>query len=492
MRIKLLFFTAVICGIGGALFKYRDHPYASFFSNHPPRLKLLVKQKAGSIEDPKEVLAGIDGAELSVIADDDGIGLDEVIVRLNDGSREQEFAKKRYESFGTRHDEMPLSLTGKTIGSKPRNAILRITAFNKSFWSQKSEIQLNLTFDFDRPRLEVLTVQHNGTVGGALMTLFRVLSNDTQTVGVKWPQGEYPAFPAAGLDPALAAFPGLYAAIYPIPIGFDVKKDSLKAFARDTADNEGGVVFYQHIAPRSFKSADMKMGRPFFEAKVSELLPKYAEMSKKDVEPPADVTTLPDEELARLFRLVNEDYRALLGEQLRTILKETDSRKLWNGSFIKPMPAAPTASFGEHRHYLVNSADAGNSIHMGIDLAQSAQTPVRSSNDGVVLFADDLGIYGNTVVIDHGLGIATLYGHLSSFSVAKGDQVRKEQELGRTGATGLAGGDHLHFEVRIHGEPVFPIEWLDAHWVGDHIDEQVHFAIKQLNQAAAQAAALKN
>jgi murein DD-endopeptidase MepM/ murein hydrolase activator NlpD len=110
----------------------------------------------------------------------------------------------------------------------------------------------------------------------------------------------------------------------------------------------------------------------------------------------------------------------------------------------------------------------------------------------VVLFADDLGIYGNTVVIDHGLGIATLYGHLSSFSVAKGDQVRKEQELGRTGATGLAGGDHLHFEVRIHGEPVFPIEWLDAHWVGDHIDEQVHFAIKQLNQAAAQAAALKN
>ena len=108
-------------------------------------------------------------------------------------------------------------------------------------------------------------------------------------------------------------------------------------------------------------------------------------------------------------------------------------------------------------------------MHLGFDLASFANTPVLAANRGKVLFAGDLGIYGNCVVIDHGLGVQSLYGHLSSIAVKVGDVVAKEQELGKSGMTGLAGGDHLHFTMLVNGQMVNPIEWWDEHWIQDRV-----------------------
>ena len=80
-----------------------------------------------------------------------------------------------------------------------------------------------------------------------------------------------------------------------------------------------------------------------------------------------------------------------------------------------------------------------------------------------------LGIYGNCVVIDHGFGLQTIYGHLSEFLVKKGDMVKKGQIIGKTGSTGLAGGDHLHFTMQVDGVQVNAVEWWDPHWVKDRI-----------------------
>ena len=95
--------------------------------------------------------------------------------------------------------------------------------------------------------------------------------------------------------------------------------------------------------------------------------------------------------------------------------------------------------------------------------------PVRAANDGVVVFAGFFGIFGNAVVIDHGCGLQTLYGHLSSLEVKEGDTVKNEQEIGKSGQTGLAGGDHLHFTILLDGIPVNPTEWWDPHWIKDNI-----------------------
>jgi murein DD-endopeptidase MepM/ murein hydrolase activator NlpD len=90
---------------------------------------------------------------------------------------------------------------------------------------------------------------------------------------------------------------------------------------------------------------------------------------------------------------------------------------------------------------------------------------VLAANRGKVIFADYLGIYGNMVVLDHGLGVFSLYSHLSQIGVVEGDIVEKNGVLGATGTSGMAGGDHLHFSMLVNGVLVDPLEWWDEHWL---------------------------
>ena len=108
-------------------------------------------------------------------------------------------------------------------------------------------------------------------------------------------------------------------------------------------------------------------------------------------------------------------------------------------------------------------------MHLGFDLASTANAPVRAANTGSVVFAEYLGIFGRCVVIDHGMGLQSLYAHLSSIDVAPGMAVERDQQLGLSGQTGLAGGDHLHFAMLLQGRPVTPMEWWDEHWIEDRV-----------------------
>jgi murein DD-endopeptidase MepM/ murein hydrolase activator NlpD len=110
---------------------------------------------------------------------------------------------------------------------------------------------------------------------------------------------------------------------------------------------------------------------------------------------------------------------------------------------------------------------------MGIDLASVAQSPVSASNTGKIIFAEGLGIYGKTVIIDHGFGLFSMYSHLSSFTVKKDQMVSKGEIIGRTGVTGLAGGDHLHFGILVHNTFVNPIEWWDESWIKNNISDKI-------------------
>ena len=131
------------------------------------------------------------------------------------------------------------------------------------------------------------------------------------------------------------------------------------------------------------------------------------------------------------------------------------------------------ANFADERTYVYQGETIDHAYHLGYDLAVTKKHPVGAANSGIVVFAGDLGIYGNTVVIDHGLGISTLYGHLSSLDVQAGDKVEKKHKIGKTGETGLAGGDHLHFATLIHGVPVLPLEWWDGKWIKDNIQSKL-------------------
>ena len=128
------------------------------------------------------------------------------------------------------------------------------------------------------------------------------------------------------------------------------------------------------------------------------------------------------------------------------------------------------SAFADGRTYIYNGQTVDHQVHLGFDLAVVEHTPVRAANDGTVLYTGYFGLYGNTIIMDHGCGLQSLYGHLSSIGTRVGEQVKRGQEIGRSGQTGLAGGDHLHFSLLVEGIFVNPTEWWDPHWIHDRLE----------------------
>lgn len=124
---------------------------------------------------------------------------------------------------------------------------------------------------------------------------------------------------------------------------------------------------------------------------------------------------------------------------------------------IWPVEGEVTAGFGER----VDPFSGEESFHPGVDIAAPSGTPVRAAADGIVMNAgrEDAG-YGNEIVIDHGFGIATRYGHLRRIYVVEGQEVKQGQVIGAVGMTGRATGPHLHYEVLVHETPVNPARYL--------------------------------
>ncbi len=158
------------------------------------------------------------------------------------------------------------------------------------------------------------------------------------------------------------------------------------------------------------------------------------------------------------------------GNLLRNYLAiKSEPKFLWTEPFLPMVNAAITAAFADRRAYVYQGREIDQQDHLGFDMASVERDAIRASNRGKVVLARFFGIYGNAVVIDHGYGLMSLYGHLSSIEVQAGQTVERGQEIGRSGQTGLAGGDHLHFTLLVHGLPVNPVEWWDPHWIQDRI-----------------------
>ena len=169
------------------------------------------------------------------------------------------------------------------------------------------------------------------------------------------------------------------------------------------------------------------------------------------------------------FLKVNRDLRRVNEATIRKICRNSVPKKLWNGRFNQLSNSAVQANFADHRSYYYRTEKIDEARHLGYDLAVTRRYPVPAANSGIVSFAGTLGIYGNTVIVDHGFGLCSLYSHLSSIAAAPGDAVRKGTKIGRTGETGLAIGDHLHYGVYIQGVAVLPLEWWDAKWIADNV-----------------------
>jgi murein DD-endopeptidase MepM/ murein hydrolase activator NlpD len=350
-----------------------------------------------------------------------------------------------------------------------------VTATRMSFLKLRP-LSSSATRDFqvrlEPPRIAVLSTKHYVNLGGSEMVVYKATPPDVAS-GVRVGDIEYPGFPLAGalapgtaangsIDPATRV--AFFALLHDQPLN-----TRIEAFARDEAGNEVKATFVDNVFPKPFKKSRIPLENAFINRVVPEILEHSPEL--KLTAPAQD-----SPEMLQAFLKINGDLRKINADQIAAMSAKTSPTRLWEGPFVQLGNSQVEASFADHRTYMYGGKEVDQQTHLGFDLAVTAHVPVVAANNGIVLNASWLGIYGNCVIIDHGLGVQTLYGHLQSFDVRVGDKVTRGQQIGRSDSTGLAGGDHLHFTQLVGGRMVNPVEWWDAHWIADRIERKLRDA----------------
>ncbi len=178
-------------------------------------------------------------------------------------------------------------------------------------------------------------------------------------------------------------------------------------------------------------------------------------------------------DLVARFVKINHEMRQANNKLLSDLRTKTEPKFLWTQAFQQQPNSTVESNYADLRNYFYQGKKIDDAVHLGYDLAVTQHVGVQATNDGRVIYAAPLGIYGNCVVVDHGYGLQSIYGHMSEIAVHEGDMVKKGQVMGKSGMTGLAGGDHIHFAMQLDGVQIDPREWWDAHWIQDHVAKRV-------------------
>lgn len=314
-----------------------------------------------------------------------------------------------------------------------------------------------VTVRLEKPRVSVLSTHHYVNVGGAEMVVYRVSPEDVES-GVVVGDLEYPGYPAAGArgaglsgdDPGLRV--AFFAVLHDQPV-----TTPIRVYARDLAGNSARADVESRVFPKPFKQSRIEVDDRLLERVVPAILAGTTEIA-------------PAGPLIEQFVAINSDLRARNAATIASWSAKTSPDLLWRGTPFHPFRNnAVESAFADRRTYVYQGKEVDRQVHLGFDLASVARAPIVAANHGRVLFAGELGIYGNAVIIDHGMGLQSLYAHLSAVDVAAGADVARDQVIGRSGLTGLAAGDHLHFTMLVAGRMVNPVEWWDPHWIEDRI-----------------------
>jgi hypothetical protein len=380
---------------------------------------------------------------LALTASDSG-GLKDLLVTARQGEKSVELYRQTF-ADGVKTSSQELLLDGKEFKDGP--VVLHVQATDRSVYhfgrGNTTEQTFTVAYDARPPVISPVSTVHNLNRGGAGVIIYTV-SEEVQKSGVQVGERFFPGHRQAS---------GAYIAFFAFPWDLTVAQFSPRLLAVDLAGNERQTGFMHHVNHREHPKDRIEITDSFLSGKMPEFEPFFP-----GIDSPLE-----------LFLKVNRELRVENRRKLVEIGQQTAATKQWDGIFERLPNAAPRGRFADHRTYHYDGKLIDEQVHLGIDLASLAQSPVPAANHGKVVHAEDLGIYGLTVIIDHGLGLQTLYGHLSAIQVQVGDEIKKGQILGRTGATGMAGGDHLHFDVLLAGLPINPLEWWDESWINNNV-----------------------
>ncbi|MFH1058017.1 MAG: M23 family metallopeptidase [Pseudomonadota bacterium] len=438
-KLALLLFLLLLAAAGVALLIIWPR-----LESEPPRIALAK---------PPTHLGRANALELT--ASDQGTGLARIKVTLTQNNKEVTLLDRTFPGGGL-WEKGPAQATEKLeikaveLGLTQGPAVLAIEARDRSFlgWfhGNRSRQEFNLVIDTAPPRLTVLSRTIHLNRGGVGLAIYKV-SEDTPRHGVQVGAHFFPGFAPWPQDPlARLAF-----------FAFADSEDKgahIRVIAEDAAGNQASAGLVVRLKWKEFRDDKINLSNGFLEA----LSPRFMAEVPADRQAPLQV-----------FVYVNEELRKRNHETILAALKQSANQQLWSEAFLRPM-GKPMAGFAERRTYFFDGKPVSHSTHLGVDLADVAMSPIKATAPGLVVFAGPLGIYGNCVILDHGLGVSSLYGHMSELAVQPGQKVAGNELLGRSGATGLALGDHLHYSVLVGGVFVSPAEWWDPHWIQDNVD----------------------
>lgn len=397
---------------------------------------------------------------------DEGKGLKKVSIVLADENGESTLYEEEYPS-PIMEKKFTVQLDPRKLGMKEGAAEIRIMAEDRShsniFRGNKANVSKKVIIDLTSPRIEVVSTEHYINFGGSGLVIYKA-SSDAVKSGVEVGDYFFPGYQGYFKNP------DVYMAFFAYP--YNVSPDTLiTAVAEDAAGNSKKAGFFYVVKPVRYKESTINVSDDFIERKVAPLL---------EVNLPEEVG------LKEIFLKVNRNMRRVNEAEIKKISANPTKAILWNGAFQQLSNSQVEANFADKRTYMYNDEVVDQQYHLGYDLAVTRRYPVEAANKGVVVHADELGIYGNAVVIDHGFGLVTLYGHLSSINVKVGDKISKKQIVGRSGETGLAAGDHLHYAVYLNGVAVRPVEWWDNKWINDNILNKIQQARAEFGTAEVQ------
>ncbi|MEO7726423.1 MAG: M23 family metallopeptidase [Burkholderiales bacterium] len=445
----------IVCGaLGAGAWYLRPR-----FETDPPQISLT----------PNADAVGLAPLELQV--SDKGTGLKSVTATLSQGGTDHPLAAEQYsQPVGEKKIIVTLS---KLPGIKEGPAVLRVTARDASLWhwfnGNTAALEKQVTIDITPPTLDLIADDRYVNFGGVGIIVYKT-SADAATTGVKMGDYFFPGFAGQIKD-----HPDYFLALFAHP--YNAAPDARPTLvATDKAGNTREMRIAYELKNVNYKKSTIALSDNFLQNKI---IPLIEDVNARQGTPKEQ------------FVAVNKALRKVNEDKITEVTKNATPQMLWTDAFAQLSNSKVEANFADFRTYTYKGEPIDSAYHLGYDLSVTKNYPVEASNGGKVAFAGPLGIYGNAIIIDHGLGLFSLYGHLSAIDVKVGDAVTKRQTLGKTGETGLAAGDHLHFGIYLAGLPVLPVEWWDQKWIDDNITPKLGGRTGQEIAEAAQRVKVK-
>lgn len=443
-----------------------------------PIIGLLVYKLEGQEPVVDVVLPSLylkESYEMSMEVSDKKTGLRSIMVSVMQKGKEITLLDKQYESPGflgmfsksktIKKDSFIIPIQSYKYGMTDGEAVIRIMVSDYSWqgWNKGniSYTEKKVIIDTKPPVVNVLTDRHNIERGGSGLVIYKLFEENIKS-GVQVGDNFFPGHEGLFENKNICA--AFFALSYLQGPGTQIN-----VIAEDMAGNVTKRGFHHYIRDKKFRADTLNISDNFLAQKMPEFDLGSTEGSFKEQENP----------LLKKFIYINGEIRK---ENVEKILKTpgvSENIKYWDGQFLRLKGSERKSGFADHRIYKYKGNEIDRAVHLGIDLASTANAPVQAANSGRVILTQFVGIFGNTVIIDHGFGLCSLYAHLNQISVKEGDVVEKGSDIGFTGLTGMAGGDHLHFSMILHNVFVNPIEWWDDVWIKNNITSKID-AVKQM------------